>query len=696
MKIAKQFKDMGINYEDAVAHDATSVPANHHVYNYVWELIDDYSDKQHLYETFKKEENRVAETDVKYDFIDILYTNKNLYNELRVMWYDIVQENEGNPDVGFTTMTNDFLFKVSEQYGDEKWCTQDFLSLFKDPDFMALIQDIKKLDEKYNEICAPIKMIKETSFADAIKERYDLDADSSNIRLPLNSDLNIIMNAKKRADSHFLDMSLNFNFPGVTITTQGFDEKSERKMLTTEALEKHFNLLQNPKNKQFYISNGQGLMIHFDPDNDQYIYIPLRKKFRQKVQRKNGMHIFNIIWSRPDFYKLGHQYCSQLQESEAFLVSFNNCCYNAKLKTIYELDYRFPRLPMKRSAQNFIFDRDLTGKGGALEQVLNYCFTDEDRLIIYKYLGRALFEQGYTQHQEILMFLGKGGTGKTTFATALSKIFSKVSSMAADKMDNTNRFAFSQLPDADFIIMDEITNAQTNFVEMMKMMSNGGDSLPIEMKNQNTFNLPAEYIPLMIAIGNQLKPALYDKFAGAGVARRFCIVFLKHSILEAKVLGVDENGNEIRGAYMQEELFERNCIEWLIQQVVLHYDAQDTQLLSSEEALKRAEMAAFPEQWVIKNHLEVMRDPEHTRNVSRGDESPLIYAEDLLDLIHQKVDENMLEKTITEPHSEKFIDLLIKTLHLDDIGRDQDDDGQLTFRGLIWHTEKFLKDKRQK
>ena len=693
MKIINKFEDIGITYEEAVSEDATTVPANHYAYNYVWELIDKYSDKYHLYKMFKENEKEYAKTDETYDFIDKLYTDKDFFNDIRLTWYEITHKNTENEAVGFTTQANELLVYVSDKYGDEEWCTKEFLSNFKKREFNGIFSDINEIEKKYMEICAPIKLIKETSFAEAIKERYDVDVENGKVRLPLHSDFNIILNAKKRADSHFLDIRNNFDFEGVTFETQGFDDNHERKLITTEILEKHFNLLQNPKNKTFYISNGQGLMITFSADNDSYIYIPLRKKFRQRVKKKDSTPVYNIIWSRPDFYKLGHQYCSHLEEPESFLVSFNNCFYNAKTKTIYELDYRFPRLPMKRSKQNFIFDQDLTNKGGALEKVMDYCFEERDRSIIFKYLGRALFERGYTQHQEILMFLGKGGTGKTTFATALSKIFDNVSAMSADKMDSSNKFAFSQLPNTDFIVMDEITNAQANFVEMMKLMSNGAEALPIELKNQNTFNLPAEYIPMMVAIGNTLIPSLYKKFAGAAAARRFCILFLKHSMLEAKLIEVDEDGNEIRGAYSQEELFEPQCIEWLIQQIILHYDPHERHLLTEKEANARADMAACPEKWVIENHVEIMRDPNNTNTVSQGDESPRMLAEELLGLVQDKVEEYMLEKTIKKRDDSKFLALLRDAFNIEPINdQERDEKGRLYIRGFIWHDEKLLND----
>lgn len=685
MKIIKQFRDKGFTYEHAIADNAASIPVDHHAYNYTWTLVDQYTDKEHLFKSFQDYEKSIMKVDGRYQLLNKLYEDEDLYLQVCI-WKNEIQQNliseEGNmSDVGPL-----LLMRVSEEYGDEEWCTKSFLSELKSAKTLLILNNPKELKRAYEQECAPIKIILENRFSEAIWEKYHLDDENRpNIHLPLHSDMNIILNTKQDADSHFLEMKrqLDFNKTQIRMTRGDKAGVPERRYKITKLLEKYFNLLYNPKNQAYYISNGQGMMIDFDPKNDKYIFNPLHDKFQEVVSKKDGEHIYDIIFSRPDFYKLAHQYCISIQEPERFLVGFNNCCYNAEEQKIYELDYRFPRLPMKRSGKNFVFDRDLTGQGGALEKVFNYCLEPEDQDRILTYLGRALFEEGYTEHQEILMFLGKGGTGKTSFATALAQIFNTVSSISSDKMSNDNKFAFSQLPTADFLIMDEITNAKPTFIEMMKYMSNGSDSLPIELKNQNVFDLPAEYVPMMFCIGNRLNTGLFKKFSESGVARRFCIIFLKHSILEAKEIK-DKDGNVIgRTSYKKSDLMKENCIEWLLQKVILHYDKDNDDLLSEEEAELRAKMATYPEQWVIENYVNVERDEQDT--MMTDEDGTKVYAQDLLNFIISKIDEHMLEGSIKDPTDPRLVRALEKGLNVREVkGNYEIGSNQYYFLGISY------------
>ena len=667
MKIIKQFQDKGFTYEHAIADNAVSIPVNHHAYNYTWALVDKYTDKKHLFKSFEEYEKDIMKINGRYQLLNKLYEDEDLYLKIR-MWKNEIQQSIISEEGNMSDVGPSLLMRVSSEYGDEDWCTKSFLNELKSAKTLLILNDPKALKRAYEQECAPIKIILENRFSEAIWEKYHLDDENQHfIDLPLHSDMQIILNTKQAADSHFLEMKRQLDFDKTKIRMTRSDKAgvAERRYKITKLLEKNFNLLYNPKNQSYYISNGQGMMIDFDPKNDKYIFNPLHNKFQEVVNKKDGEHTYDIIFSRPDFYKLAHQYCIAVQEPERFLVGFNNCCYNAEEQKIYELDYRFPRLPMKRSGKNFVFDRDLTGQGGALEKAFNYCLHPDDQDRILTYLGRALFEEGYTEHQEILMFLGKGGTGKTSFATALSQIFNTVASISSDKMSNDNKFAFSQLPTADFLIMDEITNAKPTFIEMMKYMSNGSESLPIELKNQNVFDLPAEYVPMMFCIGNRLNSGLYKKFSESGVSRRFCIIFLKHSVLEAKEV-LDEDGNIIRRtSYKKSDLMKEHCIEWLLQKVVLHYDKDNGDLLSEDEAERRAKMAAFPEEWVIENFVTVERDEQDT--MSTDENGNKVYAEDLLKFIRKKINEYMLEGSIKDPSDQRLIRALENGLDMREI-----------------------------
>ena len=72
MKMIKQFIDKGFTYEHAIADDATSIPTDHHAYYYTWDLIDKYTDKKHLFESFKKKEDEIINIDGQYELISKL------------------------------------------------------------------------------------------------------------------------------------------------------------------------------------------------------------------------------------------------------------------------------------------------------------------------------------------------------------------------------------------------------------------------------------------------------------------------------------------------------------------------------------------------------------------------------------------------------------------------------------------------
>lgn len=314
-----------------------------------------------------------------------------------------------------------------------------------------------------------------------------------------------------------------------------------------------------------------------------------------------------------------------------------------------------------------------------------------------------------------MFFLGKGGVGKTTFINALSKIFNKVTQMSADKLTPRNKFAFGGLPGADFVVMDEISNAQEGFTEKLKEMSGGSDSVSCEQKNKNPFDLPSEFVPRRIGIGNNLPEFIYDKFTGEGVIRRFCIIFLKKSILEAKKMTKEVNGTiypitnkgtiikdgkinkdgDLEGflyddnlnpiisqkehltgiqgrTYFEiDELTEQRCLEWFMQQIILHYKPTNKYLLDENAAKEHALMAYLPEKWAAMRWLEPIYD-----NDGQLDKNEFVKATDLLNKLREDVDGYMLERVIKNPFNPELDDIIRNTLNLPEkeefIGHDKD------------------------
>ena len=237
--------------------------------------------------------------------------------------------------------------------------------------------------------------------------------------------------------------------------------------------------------------------------------------------------------------------------------------------------------------------------------------------------------------------------------------------------------------------------------------------------------MPAEYIPRIIGIGNDLPGTVYEKFAGRGVVRRFCIIFAKRSILKAKrmttiindieypitedghILGLteeeryyDEDGElwgvmydknfqpilgksknlqyaiQGRTKFKQEELMQDGCLEWFIQQIILNFREDDGALLPIEEARERAFMAFSPESWSIHRNFEV-------RRTSSGlDDEYKITPQQLLDIVRKDIDSHLLEHTVTNIHDAKF-DVIVETaLHLEEDDFKIYEDGKLMFIGI--------------
>lgn len=232
----------------------------------------------------------------------------------------------------------------------------------------------------------------------------------------------------------------------------------------------------------------------------------------------------------------------------------------------------------------------------------------------------------------------------------------------------------------------------------------------------------------MIGIGNNLPEFIYDKFTGEGVIRRFCIIFLKRSILEAKRMTKEMNGtiypitdkgtiiingeinkdrdlegelyddnlnpilndkNEhltgIQGRTYFEinELTEKGCLEWFMQQIILHYKPTNQSLLDENTAKEHALMACLPEKWAIMRWAEPVYDDQ-----GNLDKKEFVTATDLLNKLREDVDGYMLERVIKNPIDPELENIIRDTLNipekedLTDYGEDADNVYEKFFYGI--------------
>lgn len=195
------------------------------------------------------------------------------------------------------------------------------------------------------------------SFAEYIKDKYHVE-ENQFVKLELQADADNIFNKIEEIKSGYFDIHLNTQPEEYTLNLNIYDKKESIKLECCKILEKHYGLIYNPKNGIHYISDGQGKYIEFSKKNNHLIYTPLRNQFIGEYydNEKDKKVREKIIWSKPKFYKLADDYSVMESEPEKNLIGLRNCYYNIKNQIIYELDPRYPRLPMKKCRVNFIYD----------------------------------------------------------------------------------------------------------------------------------------------------------------------------------------------------------------------------------------------------------------------------------------------------------------------------------------------------
>ena len=733
VKINQIFQNFGITYKEKIPSDAVDIPVDHPAYKDIWRRIDNYTDKYYLVQKFEADENK-EKLQKKHQLLKELLAmddEMKLFSKVRSKWsyytFEIQAGNIHRNDAIDKFFTED-IFDINDKL------TTDHVKCFNmRPNYSRehCLEDLHIIESKINNV-----------FSEAILNRYPYEYDEANrIELELETQADLIIKDRNEIRDNFQDMRRNTKTEPFIFKINPSNKDKSKRLEVCKILEKHFGLRYNPKNGQYYISNGEGMYVLFDQSNLNITYAALRDKFKaQYYDAEKGKVVReDLIFSKGSFYGIADEYCIVESESEQNIISFPNCCYDSKTKVIHQFDYRLPRLPMKSCNVNFVFDRDLTGQGGAIEEILNYCFDEDSKDKIFQYYGRALFEKGFTETQEVLLVMGKGNVGKTTFFNTISKIFNKVPTLSASTFHPNNEFAFGELPGCDFFVMDEVTSSKKGFVDTVKEYTGGSDSLLCNKKYKTPIHLDSEYIPRCIMTGNALPKHVYTESAGSGVLRRFPIIFLKNSILKAKKLTakvtingkteeypamkkcndiyfiphptdvaedgeaigqlyayhsnqliplMDNKGNRIIGTqsrtnFTLKELNNDRSLEWFLQQVILKYRPSAGKFFSNAETHERFLKAYNPEKWVVRNCVEA-----HFDSYGSLDEDYKLKAEDLLKKIHEVVDKLMLERTISNPHSNNLIDIIRKEINHEPAFDDLK--GERIFVGLTFDASEIL------
>lgn len=465
------------------------------------------------------------------------------------------------------------------------------------------------------------------------------------------------------------------------IMVDSFNKQDLYSSLTRE-LEKQVGLCEEPYTHNFYYSNGEGRLIPYELNRQFLQYINENTTFIKYDGKKNQYKSGNIINSKVLFDEVP-LYCNKIQYRNPNLVGFNNCFYDIENNEVVKLNPQVPIMPLKNTKVELYLKDENEIERNPMQHIFEDCFTKEDARTILAYLGCALFDKGYTQRQESLFLMGRGGTGKSTFTKAICSIFYNVGHQLVGKFKDSNEFGLSVFADSDVVIVDEIQSAPKEFANKLKNISSS-DALPVEKKHFDTISIPAENVPRMFLIGNNFSKRLYEESDNEGVRRRILIVIPTKPI---QSLG-----------YQWKQLIQPSCQQWLVQEAIEEYKKQclhkkaipigsnpDDAYITDGNKNKRLEMCVYPEQFFVKEHFEIAYISDETI-----DNDELIKYSDMFDFIKKCIDEHMVESTCKQSASNMFIGEVNKALKLDD-HRTRTINGEYYFTGIVPKSEEAIK-----
>lgn len=459
------------------------------------------------------------------------------------------------------------------------------------------------------------------------------------------------------------------------IYVNGFTKDELYSNLTRE-LEKQVGLCEEPYTHNFYYSNGEGRLVPYELNRQFLQYVNENTTFIKSNKSGNQYKSGNIINSKA-LYEEIPLYCNKIQYRNPNLIGFNNCFYDIEHNEVVKLNPQTPILPLKNTKVELYLKEENEIEDNPLKEIFRKCFSETDRKTILAYIGCSLFDKGYTQRQEFLFIMGRGGTGKSTLTKAICSIFYRVGYQLVSKFKDSNEFGLSVFADSDVVVVDEIQSAPREFADKLKNISSTGD-LPVEKKHFDTISIPAENVPRVFLIGNNFSKPLYEASDNAGVRRRMLVV--------KPTMPIQDLG------YQYQELVQPSCQQWLVQAAIEEYKNQELdkssipiQSLSEAQILERLEMCTYPEQFFIKKHFQICYIDEDTI-----DDEQLLRYSDMFTFIRKCINDNMVESTCKESASNMFIGEVNKALKMPDGHRTRNIHGEYHFVGIEPKSEEAI------
>lgn len=595
---------------------------NHFVFNYLFELINDYPDKKYIQDLINEWIDNKLEPLEKLSHTD--EDNLEIFTQID----ELIREEKNNGAPGILAQKRVFS---NEEYKGYKaqWRAYNKNRLKHQQQTHQHQEEIKLLNN-WKDIPNHIDTTNtyDLQFQDEVK----------------------IKNIMNELEECYEDIKNNVSFNNFHIICET-KNKDTRLGEITNALEQQLHLSFDDSTQIAYVSDGRGRMQILDKGNENNIYATIQKGIYCMAETKDNIMTQPAIWfNKKDLFELVPRYIKRTIRPDKTIVGFNNGFFNAKnyntvadvLKhgQVEKLDAKYPRLPFKNTNTSLVL-ADFDTKP-PIAQVLETCFTKKDQDLILGYLGCALYDIGFSQHQELLYIMGLGGVGKSTFARALCGFFNRVENIGADKISVKNDFGFAQLVKADFFIIDELTVADDSFTEKIKEITGGGD-IPIEQKHIDAYSLAVDQIPRCIILGNNLPPNIYKKAESPGILRRIIPIIPIKNFLDC--------------GYLAEDLNTEECKEWLVQQATLKYielkwhkdqvpiisnHKQGEGILTADEIMDRLFRLTYPEQYMLDKHFEIQYIDDNQIDVDVG-----VYSKDLYTFINKEIKQAILEPTIS-------------------------------------------------
>lgn len=193
------------------------------------------------------------------------------------------------------------------------------------------------------------------------------------------------------------------------IDTGGFSKNDIYSSLARE-LERQVGLCEDADTHNLYYSNNEGRLVPYQLNRQFLKYINENTTFYKYDKNGNRQFKKGDIISAKALFNEVPDYCNKVQYRNQSLIGFNNCFYNIDTNTTVALNPKIPVMPLRNCKTELYLDEEI--EDNPMKEIFQKCFTEEDRKTLLAYIGCCLYDHGYTQRQESLFIMGKGGTGK--------------------------------------------------------------------------------------------------------------------------------------------------------------------------------------------------------------------------------------------------------------------------------------------